>query len=117
MRILRNLTLHLQSPREVELAAQHGLALTQEPEGVQVGPGEDGLKKASQQLAELLRRCRQRDEDVLVGGHTGVWLAAALRLIAEGEPLPSLYYFDTARIQDDQRRFVFVPIGLVRISW
>jgi hypothetical protein len=117
MRILRNLTLHAQGDAEVALAASYGLALTREPEGVTVGPGEDGLQKAALDLAVRLHRCRQQDEAVLVGGHTGVWLAAVMRLTAEGAPLPALHYFDTRRIQDAQGRFVFVPEGLVRISW
>jgi thioesterase domain-containing protein len=114
---LRNLTLHPQGEREVTLAARYGLALTPKPEGVSVEPGEDGLERAALCLAARLRQCRQRGEAALVGGHTGAWLAAAMRLVTQGEALPALYYFDTRRVQDTQGRFVFVPEGLVRVSW
>ncbi len=114
-RILRNLTLHRQGDKEMALAARYGFRLLQEPEGVNVDPGPEGLVRAGRELAEKLRACRERGEAVLVGGHTGVWLHAVAHLLLAREPLPALYYFDTRRTRDDAGRFVFEADGLVGI--
>jgi hypothetical protein len=115
MLTMRNLTLHEQGPAECALAAQSGFALRPEPEGVMVGPGEEGLEAAARALAKRLRECAERSEAVLVGGHTGVWIRAVLQLTEQAKPLPELYYFDTRRSQDENGRFVFAPERLVRI--
>jgi hypothetical protein len=112
---MRNLTLHEQGAADCALAAQSGFALESKPEGVMVGPGEEGLEAAAKLLAERLQKCAERSEAVLVGGHTGVWIRAVLLMVANGESLPEFYYFDTRRRQDENGRFVFVPERLVRI--
>jgi len=117
MQILRNLTLHQQGDLEVSLAASQGFALTREPGGVQVEVGDEGLQRAAAELTARLRECHGRGQAALVGGHTGVWLAAVLRMALEGEPLPPLYYLDTRRIQDANGRFRFTPERLVRLRW
>jgi hypothetical protein len=117
MRILRNLTLHYQGDREVALAAARGLDLMREPEGVNVAPGQQGLRNASRELVARLRECRRKGEAVLLGGHTGLWVAAIAHIITQGEALPDLYYFDTRRVQDAEGRFVFEPEDLVRLEW
>jgi hypothetical protein len=117
MQTLRNLTLHEQSDLEVNLAASQGFALTPEPGGVEVEIGNDGLWRATASLTIRLRECRDRGEAILVGGHTGLWLAAVLHLALNGETLPPMYYFDTRRIRDDTGRFQFVPERLVRVQW
>ena len=117
MRILRNLTLHYQGDREVALAAARGFDLTREPEGVNVAPGQQGLRNASLELVARLRECRRKGEAVLLGGHTGLWVAAIAHLVTNGEALPELYYFDTRRVHDAEGRFVFQPEDLVRLEW
>lgn len=87
--------------------------MQREPEGVEVGPGEEGLEAAAQLLAQRLLDCAQTGAAALVGGHTGAWFRAILLL---GERLPDLYYFDTRRRTDERGRFVFAPERLARIA-
>jgi hypothetical protein len=89
LKTLRNLTLHEQGEREIKLAARRGYLLTREAEGVAVEPGQEGLRRATQTLANKLRRCREQGESVLVGGHMGLWLATSLELAAQGQLLPA----------------------------
>jgi len=112
---LRNLTLHRQKEQEIRIAREAGFDLVAEPAGVGVGPGERGLEDAAARLEALLRECGARGECVLLGGHTGVWVAAVMRLLAAGTAPPPLYCFDTRRVHDQNGRFIFVPEGLVRV--
>ena len=116
MKVLRNFTLHEQGEAECAIAARSGFSLSRAPDGAVVEPGEAGLARAATQLVDQFRSCAAQSEAVLVGGHTGVLLAAVLTLLAHGEVLPDLWYFDTRRIQDDKGRFVFQPECLVRIA-
>jgi hypothetical protein len=113
MRTLRNLTLHVQGEAERTLASRQGFDLTAAAEGTLVDAGEQGLSIAAEKLAARLRLCASRQEAALVGGHTGVWLAAILLLTQQDAPIPDLLYFDTRRVQDSSGHFVFVPEGLV----
>jgi hypothetical protein len=110
MRVLRNLTLHKQGPREKALADERGLALAEAPEGVEMQPGES-LEDCARMLADKLRSATAHGESALVGGHTGLWIAAVLL----AEAVPEMYCFETRRILDENGRFVFVPDRLIRV--
>jgi hypothetical protein len=112
---LRNLTLHRQREDEVRIARDAGFALAAEPEGFEIEPGEAGLRAGEERLAAMLEECGARGEPALMGGHTGMWVAAVLRLARSGIALPPLYCFDTRRVHDAEGRFIFVPEGLVRV--
>jgi antitoxin (DNA-binding transcriptional repressor) of toxin-antitoxin stability system len=112
MPILRNLTLHHQGPEHIDLAARYGFALEAEPEGVDVAPGPDGLLEAAITLAHKLAECSQSGAAALIGGHTGLWIAALDRLAADHKPRPALCYFATRRTRDEHGRFDFQPQSL-----
>jgi hypothetical protein len=115
MKTLANLTLHRQEEREIALAARDSYALDAEPSGVDVGEGTAGLERAVRLLADRLEECSRHQTAALVGGHTGLWIAAVDRLPARGVPRPELLYFDTARLRDESGRFVFSPRRLVHL--
>ena len=121
MKVLRNLTLHEQGPREIEIAAKEGFALSSEPEGVEVAVGRKGLEVAAKRLAAILERVAAERSAALVGGHTGLWVRS-LEILAElgtgrpGTGRPELAYFETKRVRDEAGRFVFQPQGLVVIE-
>lgn len=115
MKTLRNLTLHPQQDREIALAREYGYILFPEPEGVSVGPGHDGLATASELLAAQITQCAAAGHAALIGGHTGVWIAAVLAVVASGARLPELCYFETERVRDDNGRFIFVPRSIVSL--
>lgn len=112
---MRNFTLHKQGPAEIALAAQYGFDLNPEPEGVLVEVGEEGFKRAKEELIKKLVNARNSQEAVLIGGHTGV-LAAAVAYVAWIQLLPALYFFETERVRDENDRFVFKPIALRRAA-
>ena len=118
LKTLRNLTLHAQSAREQEIALGYGLEVTVDPEGLMIESGQAGFDAAVAELALRLRECAQRGEAVLLGGHTGLWVAALLAVCrVSGETAaPPCYCFDTARIQDAAGRFVFEARGLLRVA-
>jgi hypothetical protein len=115
LRILRNLTLHAQGDVERAIAAERGFDLLAEPEGISVEPGPEGLAAAVESLVAVLKDCGERGHAALVGGHTGLWLAAVLCARDRNILLPSLFYFDTRRIQDENGRFVFQAERLVGV--
>lgn len=115
MTLLRNLTLHQQKDEELRIAREAGFALTSEPQGFEVAPGQRGLEEAAGRLAAILGEYGALGECVLLGGHTGLWVAAVTRLVRSGAAIPPLYCFDTPREHDASGHFEFVPEGLVRV--
>jgi hypothetical protein len=111
--VLRNFTLHPQTPRELELARSAGFHLTPKPEGIEI-PAGTPLAAAALEFANRLRDAARQGHAVLVGGHTALWIAAILSL--PPADLPRMFYFETARTRDEQGRFVFTPLRLCEIS-
>ena len=106
MTTLRNFTLHTQGPAEIEIAARAGFDLTPRPEGIEIAPATP-LDGPAARFAASLRDAARAGHAVLIGGHTGLWIAALL-LIPPNE-LPRLFYFETRRTRDENGRFVFIP--------
>jgi hypothetical protein len=117
MRRVRNLTLHEQGEAELRMAARAGVCLSAEARGVVADGGQGGFRVAAKQLAAELAACLRAGEGALVGGHTGVWLAASWQCREQEGRLPSLWYWETARRRDEAGRFVFVPERLAELEW
>lgn len=113
---LWNLTLHEQGPREIRLAAGFGFVLEPAMRGVEVREGQGGLESAVEQLAAALCACQAVGAAALIGGHTGLWVAAVLAVQRRSLTLPELYCFETRRRQDEHGRFRFEAEGLLRVT-
>lgn len=104
---IRNLTLHEQTSREVDLAAEAGLELVPGVEGVE-SAGEGGYVRAVERLASKLIECRVRGEAALIGGMTSLWVGAVLRASAAGG-LPAMYWMEL-----EGRNRGYVPVRISR---
>ena|ERR1022692_3094295 len=116
MRPLWNLTLHEQGPREITLAASVGFALEPAMRGVEVPEGQGGLERAVERLVATLCKCQAAGAAALIGGHTGLWVAAIRAVQKRSLTLPELYCFETRRRQDENGRFRFEAEGLLQVA-
>lgn len=114
--IVRNLTMHRLSERELTLGREAGVVLEPEPFGIEAAPGEDGFLAAAEELAQRIAACALRGEGGLLGGYVALWVSALLTVMESGTPLPPLYYFETARLRDALDRFVFKPIAIRHLT-
>lgn len=114
--IVRNLTMHRLSERELTLGREAGVVLELEPLGVEAAPGEDGFLAAAEELARRIAACALHGDGVLLGGYVALWVSALLTVMESGTPLPPLYYFETARLRDALDRFVFEPIAIRHLT-
>lgn len=113
LKTLLNLTLHKQGEMEIALARSAGYNLMPEPLAPVVGEGQEGLEAAASQICEVIGRAVAEGASVLIGGHTGA-LVYALRAIRD-EEWPEFVIFETQRVRDASDRFVFQPMGILRI--
>jgi len=116
MKPLWNLTLHEHGPREIMLAASFGFALGPAMRGVEVPRGQGGLESAVERLVATLCACEAAGAAALIGGHTGLWVAAIMAVQKRSLTLPELYCFETRRLQDENGRFRFEAEGLLGVG-